>query len=45
MKRLMQSLMELIGASSMSTAERYLARAVDAHDLECRIQALERYRG
>lgn len=45
MKRLTQSLMKLIGASSMSPVERYLARAVDAHDLEFRIQALERYRG
>lgn len=45
MKRLMQSLMKLIEPSSMSSAERYLARAVDAHDLEFRIRALERYRG
>ena len=45
MKHLIRIFIKMISAPSLSRGERYLARSVDAHDLELRIQKLERYRG
>lgn len=45
MKSLMKLVLKLARAPSMTRTERYLARSVDAHDLEFRVQVLERYRG
>lgn len=45
MKTLLQMLVNLFGGrSTRSPEDRYLAQAVDAHDLEIRLRALERAR-
>ena len=44
MKTLLRILARLVPGRALSIEERYLAQAVDAHDLEVRLLALERAR-